>query len=164
MLYGKSPGSSDKIHHRGTRVLFGDWSGKWLLKRWCLSWDPEAEEESRNQRERKVPPAEGAAWERQEVCGLSRLRKDEVLRQEVRWLQSLMGNHWKVITRFIMTRFLRSSAYYNIIRKRTLFPVWSSNLTPGHISRKDGNSNSERCRLPDIHCSTLYNSQDLEAS
>ena len=34
--------------------------------------------------------------------------------------------------------------------------------TPGHIS--GGNSNSKRCMHPNVHCSTIYNSQDMEAT
>ena len=42
--------------------------------------------------------------------------------------------------------------------------IWSSNLTPGHISRKDYNSNSKRYLHPNVHCSTIYNGQDMEAT
>lgn len=31
-----------------------------------------------------------------------------------------MGNHWKVITRFVMTRFLFAGADYSFIKKITL--------------------------------------------
>ena len=35
---------------------------------------------------------------------------------------------------------------------------------PGHISRKDENYNSERYMYPNVHSSTIYNSQDMEAT
>ena len=41
--------------------------------------------------------------------------------------------------------------------------IWSSNSTPGHIARKEENSNSERYTHPNVHSSTIYNSQDMEA-
>ena len=36
------------------------------------------------------------------------------------------------------------------------------NLTPGQISGE--NSNSKRYMYPSVHCSTVYNSQDMEAT
>ena len=41
---------------------------------------------------------------------------------------------------------------------------WSSNPTPGHISGKDKNSNSKRHMHPSVHSSTIYSSQDMEAT
>ena len=40
--------------------------------------------------------------------------------------------------------------------------MWSSNLTPGHISGE--NHNLKRYLHPNVHCSTVYNSQDMEAT
>ena len=40
--------------------------------------------------------------------------------------------------------------------------IWSSNPTSGHISGE--NRNSKRYRLPNVHCSTVYNNQDMEAT
>ena len=40
--------------------------------------------------------------------------------------------------------------------------ILSSNPTPRHIFRE--NHNSKRYMHPSVHCSTLYNSQDLEAT
>ena len=40
--------------------------------------------------------------------------------------------------------------------------IWSSNSTPGHISRE--NCNSKRTLYSNIHSSTIYNSQDMEAT
>ena len=37
--------------------------------------------------------------------------------------------------------------------------IWSSNPTPGHISRE--NDNSKRYTHPNVHCSTIYNNQDM---
>ena len=42
--------------------------------------------------------------------------------------------------------------------------VWSSNPTPGHISGKDKNSNLKRYMHPNVHGSTIYNSQDMDAT
>ena len=38
----------------------------------------------------------------------------------------------------------------------------SSKSAPGHTCR--GNANSKRCTHPTAHCSTIYNSQDVEAT
>ena len=40
--------------------------------------------------------------------------------------------------------------------------IWSSNPTSGHISRE--NRHLKRYMHPSVHCSTTYNSQDLEAT
>ena len=40
--------------------------------------------------------------------------------------------------------------------------IWSSNSTPGHLSRE--NHNLKRHMNPNVHCSTIYNSQDMEAT
>ena len=42
--------------------------------------------------------------------------------------------------------------------------IWCSNPTPGHISGKDKNSNLKRYMHPNVHCSTVYNSQNMEAT
>ena len=45
------------------------------------------------------------------------------------------------------------------------FKTWVQfNPTPGHISRKDENSNSKRYMHPNVHSSTIYNRQDVEAT
>ena len=41
--------------------------------------------------------------------------------------------------------------------------IWSSNHIPGHISRKDKNSNSKNYIHPNVHSSTVYNNQDMRA-
>ena len=43
-------------------------------------------------------------------------------------------------------------------------PYDSSNTTPGHISRKDKNSNSKRYLHPNVHSCNIYNSQDMDAT
>ena len=40
--------------------------------------------------------------------------------------------------------------------------IQSCNLTPRHISEE--NHNLKRYMHPNVHCSTIYNSQDMEAS
>ena len=47
-----------------------------------------------------------------------------------------------------------------IFFKRTT--MWPSNPTPGNISRKK--HNTKRYTHPNVHCSTIYNSQDMEAT
>ena len=39
--------------------------------------------------------------------------------------------------------------------------IWSCDPTPGHISREN-HKRSKRCIYPNIHCSTIYDSQDME--
>ena len=48
----------------------------------------------------------------------------------------------------------------NKLHIEVLYYIQSSNPTPGHISRE--NHNSKRYMNPNIHCSTIYNSQDME--
>ena len=40
--------------------------------------------------------------------------------------------------------------------------LWPSNLTPRHISRE--NHNSKRYMPLNVHCSTTYNSEEMEAA
>ena len=40
--------------------------------------------------------------------------------------------------------------------------IWSSNPTPGHIYRQ--NYNSKSYMHPNVHCSTIHNSQDMETT
>ena len=42
--------------------------------------------------------------------------------------------------------------------------IGSSNPTPGHMSGKDENSNLEGYTPPSVHSSTIYNTQDPEAT
>ena len=52
---------------------------------------------------------------------------------------------------------------WRYLKKQNIeLPVWSSNPTPVHISRE--NSNLKRYIHPSIHCSTIYNSQDMETT
>ena len=46
------------------------------------------------------------------------------------------------------------------IKNRTR--IWPSNPTTGHIPWE--NHNSKRHMHPNVHCSTIYNSQDMEAT
>ena len=47
-----------------------------------------------------------------------------------------------------------------LLKKLNRTTVWSSNPTPGHRSRE--NHNLKRYMYPKIHCSTIYNSPDME--
>jgi len=49
-----------------------------------------------------------------------------------------------------------------ILQARTLEWVASSFSSPGDISRQ--NHNLKRYMYPDVYCSTIYNSQDMEAA
>ena len=42
--------------------------------------------------------------------------------------------------------------------------IQSSNPAPEHISRKDENSSSKRYMHPNVHCSTIYNSQVMKTT
>ena len=44
-------------------------------------------------------------------------------------------------------------------KSKTRITIQSSNPTPGHISREK--HNWKRYRHPNVHCSTIYNSQDM---
>ena len=42
--------------------------------------------------------------------------------------------------------------------------IGSSSPAPGHVTGKEEHSNSERCMHPNVHSSTIYNSQDMETT
>ena len=48
--------------------------------------------------------------------------------------------------------------------KKLKVAIWSSNPTPEYTARKDKSSNSKRYTYPSVHCSTIYNSQDVETA
>ena len=52
--------------------------------------------------------------------------------------------------------------YGGSLKTKNKVTVWSSNSTPGHISRE--NSNLKRCMHLSVHSTTVYNSQDIEAT
>ena len=41
---------------------------------------------------------------------------------------------------------------------------WFSNSTPGYISKENENANLKRYMHPNVQSSTIYNSQDMEAT
>ena len=47
-------------------------------------------------------------------------------------------------------------------KNRCRSTIWSSNPSPGHTFRE--NCNSKRHMYPSVHCSTIYNSQDMKAN
>ena len=46
----------------------------------------------------------------------------------------------------------------------TWTPLPSHPAIPGHLSGKEENSNSKRYMHPNVHCSTIYNNQDMETT
>ena len=42
--------------------------------------------------------------------------------------------------------------------------LWSSNSTPGYISRENENTNLKRYMHPNVHSSIIYNSEDIKAT
>ena len=48
------------------------------------------------------------------------------------------------------------------VQKHQFFGIWPSNPTAGHTHR--GNQNWKRHMYPNVHYSTVYNSQDMEAT
>ena len=67
------------------------------------------------------------------------------------WECKLVQPLWKTVWRFLK-------------KTKNRVTIWSSNPTPGHISGKDENSNSERYVHTNVHSSTIYNSKDMEAT
>ena len=57
-----------------------------------------------------------------------------------------------------------TGAYRGSLKTISRVTIWSGNLIPGHISRKDENSNLKRYMHPNVHSSIIYNSQDTEAT
>ena len=49
-------------------------------------------------------------------------------------------------------------------KTKSRITIWSSNSTPGYISRENGNINSKRYIHPNVYSSTIYNSQEMEAT
>ena len=58
-------------------------------------------------------------------------------------------------------RFLKKKKQTNKLKLKEN-SIWPSNSTPGHISWE--NHNSKRHTYPKFHCSTIYNSQDMETT
>jgi len=52
--------------------------------------------------------------------------------------------------------------YASSLKTKTRIIIWSSNYIPGHISRE--NNNLKRHTHPDVHHSTIYNSQGIKAT
>ena len=42
--------------------------------------------------------------------------------------------------------------------------VWSSNSTSGYLSKENENTNPKRYMQLYVHCSVIYNSQDMETT
>ena len=64
------------------------------------------------------------------------------------WECKLVQPLWKTVWRFL--------------KEQKIVTIWSSSPTPRHISGQ--NSNSKRYMHPNVHCSTIYNSQDMETT
>ena len=52
--------------------------------------------------------------------------------------------------------------YGGSLKSKTKITIWPSNPTTGHIPWE--NRNSKRTMYHNVHCSTIYNSQDMEAT
>ena len=65
------------------------------------------------------------------------------------WKCKLVQPLWRTVWRFLK-------------KTKNRVTIWSCNPTPGHISRED--SNSKNYMHPYVHSSTIYNSQDMEAT
>ena len=48
------------------------------------------------------------------------------------------------------------------IKSRTT--IQSSNFTSGYLPEENKNTDLKRYMHPNVHCSTIYNSQDMEAT
>ena len=42
--------------------------------------------------------------------------------------------------------------------------IWSSSSTTGYLSRENKNTNLKRSMNSSVHCSIIYNSQDMDAT
>ena len=74
---------------------------------------------------------------------------------------------WAVTAvRIVSIKMVANNSGENV--KKTTESILSSNSTPGHISGKDENFNSKQTNkkniYPSVHSSTIYNSQDVEAT
>ena len=65
------------------------------------------------------------------------------------WECKLIQPLWRTVWRFLK-------------KLKTRITVWPSNPTTGHIPRE--NHNSKRHMHPNVHCSTIYSSQVMEAT
>ena len=74
---------------------------------------------------------------------------------------------WAVTAvRIVSIKMVANNSGENV--KKTTESILSSNSTPEHISGKDENFNSKQTNkkniYPSVHSSTIYNSQDVEAT
>ena len=46
-------------------------------------------------------------------------------------------------------------------KRKSRAALWFANSTPEFMSKEDENTNCERYMHPKIHCSIIYNSQDM---
>ena len=53
---------------------------------------------------------------------------------------------------------------WRFLKKKNRVTILFSNPTPLYVSGKDENSNWKRYMYPDVYYSTMYNSQDIEAT
>ena len=67
------------------------------------------------------------------------------------WECKLVQTLWKTVWSFLKK-----------ITNRTT--IWSSSSTSGYFSKENKNTKSKRYTHPYVHCSTTYNSQDMEAN
>ena len=65
------------------------------------------------------------------------------------WECKLVQPLWRTVWRFLKIT-------------KNCITIWSSNPTPGHLSEE--NHDLKRYMSPSVHCSTIYNSQDMEQS
>ena len=67
------------------------------------------------------------------------------------WECKLLQPLWRTVWRFLK-------------KLRIRVAIWSRIPTPGHLFRKYKNTNLKRYMHPKVHSSTIYNSQDMEAT
>ena len=74
------------------------------------------------------------------------------------------GNPWAPLVAITIgaATMENSMAVPQKIKSRTI--IQSSNFTSGCLSKENENTNSKLCMSPYAHCSTVYNSQGIDAN
>ena len=90
-------------------------------------------------------------------CHLTTFRTCIIKKQQITsihfwWEYKLVEPLWKTYSMEILQRIKNWAS------------IWSSTLIFAYLPNENKNTNWKRYVYPDIHCSTIYNSQDVEAT
>ena len=102
----------------------------------------------------------------EEDLNLSANWKNPVEREKLKTVESYQKGHFWILLhcwwecKLVQPLWRTVWSFLKKTKNRTT--IWLSNPTPGHILRE--NHDLKRYMHPDVHCNTIYNSQDMEAT